>query len=140
MISRTWEREEGGKIKRKSNIRFGSQYEKHACIHVQVHDVKIRFNSIVTVRQNAAYYTDEVVTMSSTLLDSVTLACILLLTDVVEETAGLSLETDIPGSLGVTPTLISESFGVTPELIAEPLGVTLLAIAAFEFKGIRAEI
>lgn len=95
---------------------------------------------IVTVRQNAAYYTDEVETMSSTLLDSVTLACILLLTDVVEETAGLSLETDIPGSLGVTPALIPESFGVTPELVPESFGVTLLVMAAFEFRGIRAEI
>ena len=46
---------------------------------------------IVTVQQNGA---DEVETVSSTLLDSVTLACILLLTDVVEETAGLSLDTD----------------------------------------------
>lgn len=108
-----------------------------------MHEVKIHFSTWVLsqfVQQNATYYTDEVETMSSTLLDSVTLACILLLTDVVEETTGLSLETAIPGSLGVTPTLIPESLGVTPELIPELLGVTLLAIAAFEFRGIRAEI
>ena len=50
--------------------------------------------------------------------------------------ASLPIET---GSLGVMPTLIPESFGVTPELVPESFGVTLLAMAAFEFRGIRAE-